>query len=92
MSVPKSDLSRLEASTIAAEDAASRRREATSNPVMSGKLTNPRDLGYEIVFGVAIDRDAAERRAKLWSFAGSSMRPGGFEPPTRGLEVRCSVP
>ena len=20
------------------------------------------------------------------------MRPGGFEPPTRGLEVRCSVP
>jgi hypothetical protein len=24
-------------------------------------------------------------------FAGDSMRPGGFEPPTRGLEVRRSV-
>ena len=43
-SVPKSDSSRLEASTIAAEDAASRRREATSKPVMSGKPTSSRTM------------------------------------------------
>jgi serine-type D-Ala-D-Ala carboxypeptidase (penicillin-binding protein 5/6) len=26
------------------------------------------------------------------TFLSTAMRPGGFEPPTRGLEVRCSVP
>ena len=42
--VPKSDFSRDDASTIAAGDAASRRREATSNPVMSGSPTSSRTM------------------------------------------------
>ena len=35
--------------------------------------------------------DSRDRRTSP-VFAGSLMRPGGFEPPTRGLEVRRSVP
>jgi len=41
--------------------------------------------------GVPLRRTACERFVEIPRFAGSYMRPGGFEPPTRGLEVRRFV-